>query len=361
MHLTALALGTALAATVFTATASAQTAVSPLDRTSLEGSSFTHFPLGRPNARFQFLHADLPPGMVLHGHAFRRDATQVRGVVDAFAADMQVTLSISPNSPGQASPTFANNTGANATIVLPRTVVLFPSTDRPALDPSPTFDLMVPYALPFVLPATPATLCVDTVMFGNTSAAGVDRSLSIYIDSHELTTNGTNEQPGFRMGTGCPPPGATSTSFATMTLFHLGTSMRLDVSARNGLPDDGTGTSFCLLGFGSSPSNYPWPFRPQCVLQTLVDQVFVLGQNDLAGSFDGSLANQPVLPPGLRMYLQAGSLAVGSNDLTVGDVTTIVTPGPGPTTLPAVRIAASTNRLATTGTVSPSVPVTQFF
>src|SRR5687768_17611604 len=68
-------------------------AVSPSDRTSLEGCSFTHFPLGRANARMQTLHADVPGGTVLHGHAYRRDAVTVRGQVDAFSCDLEVTVS----------------------------------------------------------------------------------------------------------------------------------------------------------------------------------------------------------------------------------------------------------------------------
>lgn len=338
----------------------AQVAVSPSDRGALEGSSFTHFPLGRPNARFQFLHADLPPGMVVHGHAFRRDASQVRGVVDGFAADLEVTLSIARTTPASASATFANNAGLSPTVVLPRTTLVFPATDRPALDPAPAFDLVVPYSVPFVLPATPSTLCVDTVMYGNTSAAGVDRQLSIYLDSHDLSTS-SSEQPGFRTGTGCAAGTSTTAATATMSLWHLGTSMRLDLAARNGLPDNGTGQSFCLLAFGAAPTNLPWPFRPQCVLQASVDEMFVLGTNDLAGNYDGGLTNQPLLPPGLRIYLQAGSLAMGSLDLVVTDLTTLVTPGAPPSSLPATRVSASTNRLATTGTVTPSVPVTQFF
>jgi hypothetical protein len=351
-----------LAVTCLLTAAGAQTAVSPADRTQLEGSSFTHFPLGRPDARFQFLHADLPPGMVVHGHAFRRDAGQVRGLVDGFAADLQVTLSVSANTPATASSTFANNVGTGATVVLPRTVVVFPSTDRPALDPSPTFDLVVPYQLPFVLPAQPATLCVDTVMFGNSSAAGVDRNLSIYLDAHELQTNGTQEQPGFRMGSGCAATGATTLATATMSLWHLGSTLRLDVAARDGARDDGSGLVHSFLGLGIATVGVPWPFRPQCVMQSSTEHWFALpGTNDATGDLDGSIAGLPVLPAGFRLYLQVGSIKLGTTDLTLSDLTTLVTPPAAAAQLPAVRIAASTSRTATTGAVSTAVPVTQFF
>jgi hypothetical protein len=71
-----------------------QLAVSPADRAGLEGSSFTHFPLGRANARMQTLHADVPGGMLISGHAYRRDADGVRGTIAGFSSDLQVTLSM---------------------------------------------------------------------------------------------------------------------------------------------------------------------------------------------------------------------------------------------------------------------------
>lgn len=347
-----------LALLALAAIASAQ-AVSPADRTSLEGSSFTHFPLGRPNARFQFLHQDLPGGLVLSGHAFRRDAGQVRGVVEGFAADLQVTLSMSPRTPATASATFADNAGAATTVVLPRTTLVFPPTDRPAHDPSPSFDLVVPYALPFVLPTGGGTLCVDTTMFGTVSSAGADRNLSIYLDSHELATT-TNEQPGFRTGTGCPAPGATTPANATMTLRHLGSALQLDVAARNGAPNRGNGLAFSYLAFGTSPASVPWLYRPLCVLQSSTDFWFVLGQNDAAGACDASM-QWPVLPSGHRVYLQVGSIELGTLDLVFSDLTEMVTPPAAPSVLAATRIAASTNRAALTGSVTPSVPVTFFY
>src|SRR5690606_3959418 len=90
--------------------------VSPLDRTALEGSSYSHYPLGRHNARMQTLHDDIPGGTLITGHAYRRDAIGVRGLVDGFQADLQVTLSMSPNTAAQASGTFANNTGSNPVV-----------------------------------------------------------------------------------------------------------------------------------------------------------------------------------------------------------------------------------------------------
>lgn len=354
----AAAIAIALTANVASAQSAAQ-AVSPSDRTALEGSSFTHFPLGRPNARFQFLHQDLPAGFAIHGHAFRRDAAQVRGTIDGFAAELEVTVSMSPRTPATASSTFADNVGPGAMLALPRTTLVFPATARPPIDPAPTFELTVPYALPFVLPAGGGTLCVDTVMFSNVSAAGVDRNLSIYLDSHEISTT-TNEQAGFRTGSGCPVTGATTPATATMTLRHLGSALQLEVASRNGAPDRGNGLAFSYLAFGVGQVSTPWPFRPACVLQSSTDHWFVLGINDAAGTCDATM-QWPMLPSGYRLYLQVGSIELGTSDLVFSDLTQVVTPPAATPQLPAARVAASTNRAALTGTVSSSVPVTLFY
>ena len=68
-----------------------------------------------------------------------------------------------------------------------------------------------------------------------------------------------------------------------------------------------------------------------------------------------------VLPPGYRLWLQTGSLHLGTAELAFGDLSTLVTPTPAPASAPAARIAASTDRTATSGVVAFSVPVTQFF
>lgn len=351
-----------LACAALTAAGLSQSAVSPSDRAQLEGSSFTHFPLGRFNARMQTLHSDLPPLQIVHGHAFRRDAVTVRGIVDAFAVDLEVTLSLAPHAPSQASGTFANNVGTGAVAVLPRTTVAFPSTDRPQLDPAPSFDLMIPYQVPFVLPAQPATVCVDTVIFGNVSAAGPDRNLSIYLDAHENYADGRNEQPGFRTGSGCAAPGRTAAAFATMSLWHLGTSMRLDVAARNGVPDDGTGLARTFVCLGAGRVQWPWPLRPACVQQSSCEVWFALpNPNDTSGNNDASLSNLPVLPPGHRLWCQAGSIHLQSGDFAFGDASTLITPPAGPAQIPAARIVASSDRSAASGTVSFAVPVIEFF
>jgi len=350
-----------VAVSLFTSLASAQLAVSPSDRANLEGSSFTHFPLGRASARMQTLHADLPPGTLLSGHSYRRDATQLRSIVDGFSSDLQVTLSMSTRLPTQASTTFANNRGTNPVVVLPRTILAFPATDRPAIDPAPVFELVVPYAVPFLLPSTPGTLCVEVEIFGNQSPAGANQNLSIYLDSHENYPNGQAEQPGYRSGVGCAAPGQTQPCFASMTLWRRSTGIDLDVALREAVPS-ASGSSIPLLAVGLTPlTGVTIPWRPDCAL-TSSSEVWLQmpGSVDATGSYDGTVTGLWLLPPGLRLWCQVASYDVATGALAASDSTTIVVPPNGPQPIPVSRIVNSTSQAATTGTVSYAVPVMGF-
>jgi hypothetical protein len=339
-----------------------QLAVSPADRAGLEGSSFTHFPLGRANARMQTLHADVPGGMLISGHAYRRDADGVRGTIAGFSSDLQVTLSMSQRQPTQASTQFALNAGPSPVVALPRTVLAFSSTNRPALDPAPVFELVIPYQVPFLVPAQGGTLCVDVEVFGNQTASGTDQNVSIYLDAHELTTDGHVEQPGFRTGTGCAAPGATSDCFASMTFWRLPMDSTLDVSIRTGVADTGSNTTLPLLTIGLSPIGQPISFRPDCTFWSSAEIGYVLpGAMDAQGRYDGAVTGIPHLPAGMRLWCQAGSVDLANGDLAASDATTFVTPPPGPLPIPVCRIVNSTNQQAATGTVSYAVPVMAFF
>jgi hypothetical protein len=340
----------------------AQVAVSPTDRAALEGSSFTHFPLGRASARMQTLHRDLPGGAVLHGHGYRRDAIALRGQVDAFQCDLEVRVSMSPLTPTTASTSFANNAGPVVVTVLPRQVLAFPATVRPGLDPSPSFDLQIPYQTPFVVPAGGGTVCVEVLVYGNQSVAGGNQNLSIYLDAHEHYGDGRGEQPGFRTFAGCAAPGATTPSTATMTYWRLPVGSRLDVALRDGVADTGAGAARAFVLFGQLAATAPWPTLPNCTIWSSAEVWYPLpGLVGSAGSYDGALAGLPHLPPGFRLWCQAGSVDLQNGDLAFTDASTFVTPPSGPLPIPTARIANSTSVGAATGTVSYAVPVMAFW
>jgi len=341
----------------------AQNVVSPNDRASLEGSSYTHYPLGRKSARVQTLHDDVAGGTVITAHAYRRDAIGVRGAVAGVTCDIQVTLSMSPNAADHASSTFANNVGANAVVVLPRQLVTFPSTDRPTLDPAPTFELLVPYATPFVVPPQGGTLCVDVEVFGNQTAGGPDQNVSLYLDSHQQYADGRAVQPGFRTMQGCPAPGSTADCYANLDLWRLqNASTELDVSIRNGVADPGTNTTRAFFTMGTALDGTPWPLRSDCPFWSSSELWFALpGTMTANGRYDGTLPNLPLLPPGHRLWCQAGSIDLATTAMSFSDAITLVTPPYGQLPIPTARVANGSDVAAATGSVSSSVPVMAFF
>ncbi|MFK7743049.1 MAG: hypothetical protein AB8H80_22235 [Planctomycetota bacterium] len=338
--------------------------VSPSDRETLEGSSFTHYPIGRKNARVQTLHDQVAGGTLIVGHAYRRDAIGVRGVVQGLQCEMQVTLSMAPHAAASASSTFANNTGSSAQVVLPRQVVTFPATDRPSIDPAAAFELFVPYATPFVVPAGGGTLCVDVEVFSNQTPNGPDTNFSVYLDAHAQFADGRAVQPGFRTGTGCPAPGNSADCYANIDFWRManGTS-EFEVSIRNGVADDGSGSTRAWMTLGNSQSFGLWPSRSDCTFASSAETWFALpGTMTSNGRYDGVLANLPLLPPGFRLWCQAGSIDLSNGAMmSFGDASTLVTPPAGSVPMGAARIANGSSQAATSGTVSYSVPVMAFY
>lgn len=336
--------------------------VSPNDRAGLEGSTFTHLPLGRASARIQTLHLDLPGGTVISGHAYRREAAGVYGSVDGFSSDLEITVSMSPNTPAQASPAFGSNHGPNPVTVLPRTLLPFPGTSRPTLDPAPAFELVIPYQVPFTVPPQGGTVCVDVTVYGNVTTTGNDRNFSAYLDGHTLYSNGDAEQPGFRYGTGCAAPGNTSPTYGSFSLWHLGTELAIDLSLRRGIAADGSGLTRVWVALGLQPTAMPWPSLGQCTIFGSNEVWFIMpGTPTTNGSYDGTLSQLPVLPAGIRLWCQTGSAHLGNGALSFGDGVAIVTPPAGPQPIPTRRIANSTNGSAASGSLSWSVPVMLFF
>lgn len=338
-------------------------AVSPADREGLEGSSYTHYPLGRHDARVQTLHDDIPGGTLITGHAYRRDAIGVRGTVPGLQSDLQVTLSMSPRTAAQASSTFALNVGSNPVVTVPRTILTFPATDRPALDPAGFWELFVPYAVPFVVPPAGGTVCVDVEIFGNVTANGPDQNASLYLDAHQQYTDGRAVQPGFRTGAGCPAPGSTDDCYANLDLWRLASgTTEIDLSIRDGVADPGSQTTRAFLTMGNSIDGTPWPLRPDCPFWSSSEVWFAMpGTMTSTGSYDGVLRNLPLLPPGYRIWCQAGSIDLATVDMAFSDALTLITPPLGMLPMPVRRVANGSNRTASSGSVSNSVPVMAFF
>jgi hypothetical protein len=345
------------------ALAAAQGVVSPNDRALYEGSSSTSYPLGRFDARHQQIHADVagPAGMTISQHAYRRDAITERGEVTAFTAEVEVVLSAAARTPDAASRTFADNHGPNPVTVLNRTRLSFPTTTRPGSDPAPTFEHRIPYGIPFQLPAG-APLCLDVSVFSNLTSRGPNLNFSAYLDAHDLSTDGSVEQPGFVVEVGCPASGSSTPHDARFAFARAADgSLALDVRSRFGVPSTSAAPALTALIVGMGPQPLAWPTRPECRIHPAVDVTWTLpGSNDSSGAWSGALAISPALPAGQRFLVQLASGSPAAGDITFSDTSLVTVPPPGPTVLSAVRIASGSDHSASTGTLSRNVTVVEF-
>ncbi len=336
-------------------------AVSPADRKALEGSSSTSYPLGRHNCRLQQLHADLGDApATLAGHSYRRDAISQRGNLNGYRVEMSVAISLAAVTPDQASRTFANNAGTPV-VVLPRTWVSMPATTRPGGAPAPQFELRVPYTTPFAYPGNGTTICLDTTVYGNDGPNGINANFTAYQDAHELFDDGTCEQPGYRFGQGCAAPGTSTEAYANLTLRHTPVAMELDVDARYGMPTDPSGAGLSALLVGLQASSQPISITPSCQLLVQPTEVYPLpGSNNQTGHWSGTLTAATTLPIGARFYVQVAS-GHPVNGVTLSDGSVVTPPPLGAVPIAAVRIAHGSDNNSPTGTVSQTVPVTEFF
>lgn len=299
---------------------------------------------------------------MIGAHGYRRDAIGVRGMVPGLSCDLQVTLSMAPHAAAAASPTFADNIGPSPVVVLPRQHVTIPPTQRPQLDPAPQFEVVIPYTSTFQVPLGGGTLCVDIEVFGNVTPNGDDRNVSVYLDAHRQYGDGRAHQRGFRTLRGCPAPGSQTPCYANLDLWRLASSSEIDVSIRKGVADLGGGTARAFLTIGNQRSSAPWPLRPGCPFHSSAELWFALpGAMTTSGSYDATLTGLPVLPAGLRIWCQAGSIDVTTIAMSFSDAVTMITPPHGALPRTCSRIADGDDVTSTAGAVSAAVPVMCFY
>lgn len=339
----------------------AQELVSPQSRRDLEGSTYTTYPLGRYDARIQQLHADLGTGArSLLGHAYRRDAIELRGQVAAFQSELAVTLALSPRTADKPSARFDENLGAAPTLVLPRTRLSFPATDRPPLAPAPAFAHVIPYALPFAYPPGGGVLCVDVVVHGNQIGSGSNLNFVPYLDAHEQGGNGTSEQPGFRYGQGCLAAGQTTPVSAEFTLLQHAGVLDLLVQVQRGFATQASSTGIVVLLAGADPANAPLPPWPGCTLYTNLQTALVLGNTDATGAFVRTFFGLGPLVPRQVVHLQAAVARAPVAGLALSEGSRLPVPPPSPLVPEVVRIASGSDRTAATGTIATQVAVVRF-
>lgn len=349
-----------MALAIQTAGAPAQTStVSPIDRSGLEGSSSSSYPLGRHNCRYQQLYSDLGGQLVIRGQGFRRDALGNRGEIKSFRSQISISLSQVSQLPNKISKTFADNIGAKASVVFPRGWVSFPTTKKPMVVPA-SFEYRIPYTRPYTWTGK-GTLALDMTIYGNQLATGSNKTFSASLDSHRLYASGRNLQPGYRFGSGCPASGASTAAWCAFELRHEGAQLDLSIDSRWGVPSTAAGPakSFLLLSLDQRP--FPWPPGSSCQVYGRTDTVVPLSGDNLANGSYKTVLNVGVPPPvNFEMNGQIISFAAHSGEVVLSDASRLITP-PAGRGIVSARVIHASDRGSLTGTVSTTVPVCLFY
>ena len=102
--------------------------------------------------------------------------------------------------------------------------------------------------------------------------------------------------------------------------------------------------------------------RPDCPFWSTTELWYVLpGSMSMTGSYDGQLQGLPLLPPGYRIWCQAGSIDVAQFTFAFTDALTLITPAYGEQPIPTSRVANANDVAANTGSFSYAVPVMAFW
>jgi hypothetical protein len=182
------------------APSAAFTIVVPNDRATTEGDSNNVIPFGEDRSRSRRVQqvfaasqfaALAEPGRITH-LAFRPDA----GVGEPFSstiADIQINLSTTTRAPDGLSLTFADNLGADDTIVYGRGPLALSSADTGG--PPRTFDIVIPLQIPFLYDPTQGNLLLDVRNFsgGPTTVFDAESGVGDSVDRVFSRQGGVND------------------------------------------------------------------------------------------------------------------------------------------------------------------------
>ena len=320
------------------------TYIAPFGYQTGEGNSGNTIPWWSGSATYQQVHdaADLAavfpvPVAIIKGLSFRKDASSSVGLT-ARTMDAQITLGATSVTASTMSGTFANNLGANPTLVLPYTNLSFPALLNVST-PNPQA-WFYPFATPFPYLMTLGNLCWELrIKNSSSNVAGYNDAIS------------STAVPlfGSFLGTGCLATGQTSSSrigarsldFATGTLLHALEYARASSPA-----------ALCL---GASAQVITVPGL--CASFQTLPLLTLNGTTDAVGTWNSSVTFGSLLPyPAAKLFVQFAFLDTGlTHGFGVSPCSPITLPAPGAGS--ASRVWATTsgsgqgNETATTGTL----------
>ena len=187
-------LGAALLSLSVGGVAQAVTVVAPSSNTNAEGNDLSFDPFSRPS-RLQQVYAasefsSLSGPLVISQIAFRPDSTQLPTTLPPL--DLQISFSTTTRGPDGLSPFFAQNTGANNTVVYNGSFTPSTASTGSILGPK-AFDINIPLQTAFTYNPASGNLLVDI----RDLTGGLSRFLALDAqttlgDSVSMVVNGTD-------------------------------------------------------------------------------------------------------------------------------------------------------------------------
>ena len=214
--------------------------VVPFFDTTTEGNDNNGFPFNIGNSSMRYQQVYGATDFVLGGVATPQNITQIAFRPDASAGgafsstllSIQIDLSTTSKAPDGLSTTFADNVGANDTVVFPRgPLALSSSNSGPAAGPK-AFDIVVNLSTPFLYDPTKGNLLLDVRNFSGGTATFLDAQIT-QGDSISRVLSGW--------------PGSTVSS-STGTADTIGLVTQFTFGAASVVPEPPTGT---LIGVGA--------------------------------------------------------------------------------------------------------------
>jgi hypothetical protein len=194
-----------LLALAASANALAATIVSPSAQTSVEGNGNNAFPfnigeLTELSQRYEQVYSATQFGsgpLLITGLAFRPDAT-FGAAFSTTLSNVSIFLMTTTNAPDALSPTFANNEGADKTLVHSGPLSLSSADTGPAGGPR-AFDIVINLTTPFVYNPASGNLLLEVQNFGGGTTTQFDAQATLGDPvSRVFTTdsNGANDASG---------------------------------------------------------------------------------------------------------------------------------------------------------------------
>jgi len=214
--------------------------VVPFFDTTTEGNDNNGFPFNIGNSSMRYQQVYGATDFVLGGVATPQNITQIAFRPDASAGgafsstllSIQIDLSTTSKAPDGLSTTFADNVGANDTVVFPRgPLALSSSNSGPAAGPK-AFDIVVNLSTPFLYDPTKGNLLLDVRNFSGGTATFLDAQIT----QGDSISRVLSDWPG------------STVSSSTGTADTIGLVTQFTFGAASVVPEPPTGT---LIGMGA--------------------------------------------------------------------------------------------------------------